>query len=252
MLLFSKLVTVAVLPPGCFLLGIAVCLVFYRKKAARILLAALGGLLLLLSLAPVKDLLILPLENSYPALPQGYSAPGDVDFVVVLGGGSIAGSPEEYGKDSLTSEALKRALYGYRLASRYGLPLIFSGGKVFDLGQESEADAAARALIGLGFDEKRVLKESASRNTWENARLVKENYRAKKVLLVTSAYHMPRSVYCFEKNGIKAIPAPTDYHVSRGISIAFMDLFPSMFALRDSYVALHEYIGFLSYRLLHG
>lgn len=252
MLIFSKIFTVFVLPPGCFILGIVVCLVFYKRKAARTLLAGLTVCLFLLSLGPVKDLLFLPLENCYPPLSKNFTSPGDVDFIVVLGGGSVAGSPEEYGKDSLSSEALKRALYGYRLASSYGLPLIFSGGKVFDQGQETEADAAARALIGLGLDERRVLKETSSRNTWENARRVAEVYRAKRVLLVTSAYHMPRSVWCFEKNGVKVFPAPTDYHVSRGIFFAITDFLPSMHALRDSYVALHEYIGLLSYRLLYG
>lgn len=251
MILLSKLFTVLVLPPGLIVLGLFLALAFRRKRAGKAVLTVLAALVYALSLGPVSNLLLLPLENRYPALSGSFAAPGDTDFVVVLGGGSVAGSPEEGGRDSLSGDAVKRALHGFRIASRFGLPLVFSGGRVFDRGQEPEAKAAARFLAGLGMERKRILEEGESRNTWQNARFVKETFGAKRVILVTSAYHMPRSVWCFEKNGIAVIAAPADYHADRGLAFAPADFLPSMHALEESYLALHEYLGILSYKVVY-
>jgi len=251
MIVLSKIVTALVLPPGLFVLGIFLCLVFRRRRAATGMLAGLAVLVYALSLGPVKDLLLLPLENRHPALSGSFTAPGGTDFVVVLGGGTVAGSPEEGGKDSLGGETMKRVVHGFLLASRFGLPLVFSGGRVFDRGQEPEAETAARFLAELGMERSRVLKEEESRNTWENARFGGKTYGAKRVILVTSAYHMPRSVWCFEKNGIAVFPAPVDYHADRGARLVAADFLPSMHALKESYLALHEYLGLLSYKAIH-
>jgi len=251
MMLLSKIVTALVLPPGLFVLGIFLCLAFLRRRGAKGLLAILAVLLYALSLGPVKDLLLLPLEDRHPSPPASFTAPGDVDFVVVLGGGTVVGSPDEGGRDSLRGETMKRVIHGFRLASSFGLPLVFSGGRVFDRDQEPEAAAAARFLVRLGMERGRILEEGESRNTWENALFVGKTYGAKRVILVTSAYHMPRSVWCFERNGIAVVPAPADFRADRGASLVIADLLPSMHALEESYLALHEYLGILSYKAVH-
>jgi uncharacterized SAM-binding protein YcdF (DUF218 family) len=145
---------------------------------------------------------------------------------------------------------MKRTVYAYGLRDYYEVPYLFSGGRVFYYNQETEAETAWRFLISLGLPAKRLQLESNSQNTWENARETAK-LGHKRVILVTSAYHMPRSVFCFERNGINVIPAPTDYKCDRNRSYDFLSFLPTMRYLHDSYLALHEYIGLLSYRIIY-
>ncbi|MHB9291350.1 hypothetical protein Holit_00425 [Hollandina sp. SP2] len=177
---------------------------------------------------------------------------GVADALVILGGGTIQGSPEagEH-RDSLAASALKRLVYGFSLKDLFAGEYMLTGGKVFDHGQEAEAVVAARVLSALGLDPKRIVTETESRNTWQNARNVAEHFRYKKVILVTSAYHMPRSVFCFEKNGIMVIPAPTDYYSHRNKPYDLFSFLPSMGAFFGTWMALHEYIGLAQYGLVY-
>ncbi|WP_461248447.1 YdcF family protein, partial [Treponema sp. R6D11] len=126
--------------------------------------------LYLLSIQPVSDLLLKPLENSYPPLSSEFKKDWP-QAVVILGGGIIQGSPEAgAGNDTLTSDAIKRVLYAYSVRDTYKVPYIFSGGKTFEYGQDTEALTAGRLFVSLGFPFERLILESRSRNTWENAR----------------------------------------------------------------------------------
>ncbi len=247
----SKLASLLLLPPGIFiiLLGLAFLLLWRGRRRLGLGLG-LGclALLVVLSLGPVADALLLPLENAYPALDQASLAPGLEEGVpvVVLGGGSVDRSPEEGFHASLDPEAQKRLVYGAGLASRTGRSLVFSGGVVYPgKGVESEAEAARRFLAREGY-KGRVELEDLSRTTWENAAGAARRLGVRRVILVTSAYHMPRSVLAFRRAGIACLPAPTDYKVDRTpASLAWW--LPSMEALRLSWKALHEYLGFLGY-----
>jgi uncharacterized SAM-binding protein YcdF (DUF218 family) len=259
MVFISKILTAFILPPGCFILGALVPLFFRPKKAVRYCLLGLGLFIYLFTIVPVRNLVLRPLEDRYPPLsaaagppsPAGIPLMDEADAIVVLGSKAMAASPDEGGGDSLAAESLKRILYAARLRDLSTAPFIVSGGKVFDRGQAPEAETAARTLVRLGIPEDRILRESESRNTWENARNVRRKYSPKKVILVTSAYHMPRSVMCFERNGMFVIPAPTDYHIDRNTPLNLMDFLPMMGVLDDTYRALHEYFGILYYRVVY-
>ena len=174
-----------------------------------------------------------------------------VSFVNSAGGGTIINSPEAgTGQDSLGSDAVKRVVYALSLRDEFPAPYIFSGGKVFDYGQESEAAAAGRVFDFLGLPSERLFLETNSRNTWENAKEIAK-LGIEQAILVTSAYHMPRSVFCFEKNGVSVIPAPTDYKCDRDRKYDFFSFMPSMGSLFQSYLAVHEYVGLLSYRVIY-
>jgi uncharacterized SAM-binding protein YcdF (DUF218 family) len=249
MVFFSKIFTVFALPPGCIILGLFIFAAFFlRRRANKCIAAGIGAVLYLLSVEPVQDLLLFPLENRYP--PLSGEAPG-AQAIVVLGGGTVQASPEAgEGRDSLSAHSLKRLVYAFGLRDRYPAVYILSGGKVFDYGQETEADVAARFLVSLGLPPERVKTETESRNTWQNARSA-AGFGYRKVVLVTSAWHMPRSVFCFEKNGISVIPAPTDYYCARNSKYDLLSFLPSMGAFLGTTTALHEYLGILSYRILY-
>lgn len=252
MFTLSKAVTFALLPPGLFVLLLAaglVCLAVRRGRAAAALFSVSLALCVALSSRPVADALILPLEDRYPVFSTDATAGaarGVYGAVVVLGGGSVDRSPEEGGHASLWTESEKRLVYGERLARKLGLPLIYSGGRVFRGAEvEAEADAARRFLSEEGYGGSTGFDDE-SRTTRENALFVKRKFGLESVILVTSAYHMPRAVLSFVRAGMKVLPAPTDYKVDRSGYVA-ADYFPSMKAFQISWQALHEYLGLAGY-----
>jgi len=241
-----------------------------------VVLAAAALLLYLFSLPPVAAGLLTPLEKAYPGRPpasfaktteagEAETADGthtDTDtatatatnaqVVVVLGGGTVAYSPDEPGGASLSGTSLKRLLFAHRIRRRTGLPLIISGGspELRRGNYPAEAEIAAALLKSLEPPSTGTLTETESRSTFENAREVATLSTYRRIILVTSAYHMPRSVRTFRSRGFQVLPAPTDYQSERG-SFSLADLLPSMEALHDSYRALHEYAGSLWYELVY-
>jgi uncharacterized SAM-binding protein YcdF (DUF218 family) len=249
MIFLSKLFTAFILPPGCFIVVLFFLVIFLPKKKKSF---AFFSLLFfyLLSIQPVSDLLLKPLENAYPPLSSEFKKDWP-QAVVVLGGGSIIGSPEAgVWQDSLAADSVKRVVYAFSLRDRFSVPFVFSGGKVFEYGQEPEAFTAGRLFLSLGLPYERLIRETGSRNTWENARETAK-LGFEKIVLVTSAYHVRRSVYCFNRQGISVIAAPTDYKCDRRRYYDFFSFVPSISALNNSYLALHEYIGFLVYRIIY-
>src|SRR6056297_1795883 len=239
--------------------------------------------LYLLSSEPVSELLLRPLERAHPPLVLGGSDAGgrvdtvesesiEAEAIVVLGGGTISSSPEEGGNAAPAVETLKRLSFAYRIHRLTGTPIITTGGtpqaardnRTTQQGpmqppapnyqhaplqpRVSAGAAMGRYLISLGAAPGSVHTEEASRNTFENAALVAEKYQPEKVILVTSAYHIPRSVWVFEQIGMEVLPAPTDYKID-GDGYNIWSFFPTMGELHDSYKALHEYVGIVYYLL---
>ncbi len=238
------------LPPGLILLLLAAALLLVRLGRRRTGFAlGIVSLVLgyLVSIRPIADLMISPLENRFA--PYSAAHTRGAQYVVVLGGGIIPVSPAEGGGGALAPEALKRLVYGIRIARAAGLPMIVSGGIVPALrAKESEAAVAKRTVEELSGSKPEVLTEGRSRNTWGNAVDVAAKYHPKKVILVTSAYHMPRSVLAFERNHMQVVPAPTDYLSDRG-GYTLYSYLPGAGALKESQAALKEYLGNLYYRL---
>lgn len=274
MLQITRVLENVILPPGGLILLVVIGLVFLlakrRKTAAVILAAALIGSYLL-SIGPISGAVMIPLEDSYPALSQATlskaesETPGP-DAVVILGGGSIVGAPDAPGIRrmagttdgkyssyvSLSPDGTDRLAYGFALSRASGLPIIVAGGAPLkEPGTESEAAAAKALLVAMGADPARIRTENASRTTWENAVDVALKFNPKRIVLVTSAYHMRRAVYCFRKQGIDVIPAPTNYTVSRTPGGA-PELTPSAYSLQTSATAIRERIAYLFYRLRYG
>jgi uncharacterized SAM-binding protein YcdF (DUF218 family) len=218
-------------------------------------------LLYLFAIDPVSRTVMGRLETAFsPAVPGELR---DAEAVVVLGGGVTWNSPAEVllnaldggegegGEDSssLSVEAESRLLYGVRLARRLGLPLVVSGGRVLSAPVvPPEAEVAARLAVDLGVPAEMVLEESASRTTGENARLTRERYGFDRVILVTSAYHMRRSLFAFSRAGMKAVAAPAAYRSDRRPLRPVMFM-PDATSLRDSTTVLRERLGYLWYRV---
>lgn len=262
MFVASKIATFILLPPGLIvaLLVAAFALGCRKRRKPALVLAGIGALLMYaLSARAVSDLLILPLEDRYPPLALqagggGATAGGAVPAafakapVVVLGGGSVDRSPEEGMRASLCPEPEKRLVYGLKVARELRRPLIFSGGRVWQ-GKDIESEAdAARTFIARYSGGVAASYDDLSRTTRENARFAARLSGSPSVILVTSAYHMPRAVLSFRKEGLSVLPAPTDYKANRS-PYAIADFLPTSEAFANSYKALHEYLGLVGYSL---
>ena len=250
MLLVSKLLSQLLLPPGGLILLALLGVIFWKRVWARGLLVCVCLMFWALSTEPVRDGLSRPLEFQYAAL---HLLNRDIEHgsIVLLGGGIYANAPEYDGEDALESHAMMRTLYAAKLYKQTRLDVYATGGAPLGQGDDAEADVMRRWLVDLGVDEADVFTESHANNTWQNATYIKALLTEKQVqtvVLVTSAWHMPRAVWCFEAQGLKVVPAPTDY-ITLQKSYDLRSYFPSAHVFSDSVLALHEYLGLLWYHI---
>jgi uncharacterized SAM-binding protein YcdF (DUF218 family) len=244
--LLKKTLTVFFLPPGIFLV-LLVAGMFFVKKRFRSFLFGLFLLLYLLSIEPIKDLLLLPLENRHPV--PSWSQMQHVDAIVVLGGGALENAPDMDGKGALSADSLVRVMAAYRLHARLKKPIIVSAGGLFE--SKPEAEISRETLYRLGVKKELVLIDTKSKDTKENALFVSTICKQRKwnrILLVTSAYHMRRSVMLFSRFFNDIVPCPTDYKtLRRGYN--YLSFLPDAGSLADTAVAIKEYLGIIFYRL---
>ena len=210
-------------------------------------LALLG--ILLLSSSFVSGALMAPLEDHYPY--RTVAETREADVIVVLAGMITPLTGHEDRPEFLS--AADRILAGEELLRAGRAPrLLISGGSGLMLQTgESEAVILERWLESRGWDADRILIEGGSRNTAENAietAKILEERGWERVILVTSAFHMPRSMGCFRKAGIDARPFPVDYYRHK-IFAGPESLVPSISGLRLSTIAFKEYVGLAAYRL---
>lgn len=205
--------------------------------------------LAILGLSPVGNALILPLEQRFPP----WDAAGGAPAGIVVLGGSL--SPHvSAGRNAVAlNEGAERLTVGAELALRYpDARIVFTGGSgalIFEEG--AEAEFAMRVFESFGIPRSRVVLEDRSRNTVENALFSKELAQPKpgeRWLLVTSAYHMPRSIGIFRKADFAVEPYPVDWRTS-GTQDALRP-FPTMSeGLRRTDVAVREWVGLVAYWL---
>ncbi|MHB9075678.1 MAG: ElyC/SanA/YdcF family protein [Desulfobaccales bacterium] len=204
--------------------------------------------LLLLSLSFTSVKLLTPLEGRFPALlhPETMAWQGSADaaspkWIVVLGGGHVS-DPRLPVNSQISQAALGRVVEGVRLYKAIpGSKLLLSGGGVYD--PVPEADVMARIAVLLGVKPQDIMLERDSRDTEEEAVLIAKIVGAQKIILVTSAAHMPRSVALFRKHGLQPIPAPADYLAKGAQGPDLGRFFPNAGPLRQVESAWHEYLG---------
>jgi uncharacterized SAM-binding protein YcdF (DUF218 family) len=246
--LLTKIATALILPPGGnFLLAVAGLAL--RRRAP--LLATLALILSVVAvsvknLPTVANALYASIE-SVPARAPGAAVSADVGAIVVLAGGRNANAPE-YGGETVAAASLVRLRYAARLQRETGLPLLVSGGRVFEDEPSSEA-ALMRQVLEGELDVPVRWLEDRSRNTAENARYTAQLLRGERiaaVILVTHAAHMPRALQEFEKQNVRVDAAATG-RSGQGRRARVLDWLPSSAALDTSRRALHEVLGRLWY-----
>ncbi|STX29444.1 membrane protein [Legionella beliardensis] len=225
------------------LLFAIILIVFYKKKTERRIFygcLTVFCLLLLFSTGWLPQLTVKCLENQYPIINK---PDPNVKWVVVLSGGQTpyANRPANM---LLYSASLKRLIEGVRLYRQ--LPqakLMLSGG---GYGQDaSEAQRMADVVTFLGVPADKILLEKSSINTAAQAKLLKKYLKNEPFYLVTSATHMPRSMYLFKQQGLNPIAAPTDFTIYWDNEYQRKVYLPSPQNLVYLTVAWHEILGLL-------
>lgn len=175
---------------------------------------------------------------------------GDAQAIVILAGGVSRGAVE-WGGDTVGLFTLQRVRYGAWLAKHTRLPLLITGAAPRD-GHPGEAEMMRDVLsseFGVAvrwFDDR---ARTTAGNAREAASLLRES-GVERIVLVTSAFHMPRARRAFERAGLQVEAAPTGYFGYAGGSFEWTHLVPSGDALRTSYLALREMAAGLLYRLV--
>lgn len=231
------------------LLAIVVALFLKAYRLARWI--ALIGLLVLVAATHTNlgRLIIQPLENRFARptdLPDGDTVAG----IIVLGGGFNGFVTRARGGFEL-NDAGDRFVEALRLARALpDKPLVISGGPASLIGvAEGDAPVATRFYTEFGLDPERLVLEQRSRNTFENGLYTKEaisGFPAGRWLLVTSAFHMPRSAGVFRKQGIDVLPWPVDYRTAGDERFSFGRNDPAEAFLELS-LALRERVGIAVY-----
>lgn len=201
-----------VLPPGIFILALFVLSWWLFKKRgekrAAAVLFALTFAFYLLCTGFVAEKTMGWLESAYQPPEQ---ASGDV--IIMLGGGAYSDTPDVDGTGTLCASPASRLLTAVRLQRQLGVP------------------------------EEKILTETKSTNTSQNARFSAEILRENglsRPILVTSAFHMKRSVLNFQKQGVAVEPFPTDYLVAHHPVFHYTKLRPQTEALLDNVTVLQE------------
>jgi len=249
----SKFLPLFIYPLGLSLILLIfglVCLIRLKRRSAIALISAAIVILYMSSMPLLSDLLMRSLE--YQNLPKGNLPKSDA--IVVLGGGikSVI-YPRPWIE---VSEAGDRILYGSKLWLQKKAPLlIVSGGRTSLLGEGGRAESEDMSEIAeaLGVPKSAIIQDPDSLNTYENAvnvQKILQKFGLNQILLVTSALHTPRSLAIFQKLGIEAIAAPTDFYVVESSNPPnIFDFLPEASALSNTTNALKEYIGLLIYKL---
>jgi uncharacterized SAM-binding protein YcdF (DUF218 family) len=259
-LVLSKILPIFLYPLGLTSVLLVVTLFSLWRRRGRftrtsVISVCLATLVLFSSSSQVvSDILVRSLEQQN--IPTGEVPLAGA--IVVLGGGTKPMMPPRPWIE--VAEAGDRILYGSKLWLERKAPiLIVSGGRAEWLGEGGQPESLDMAAIAevMGVPAQDIVQDSTSLNTYENAvnvRQILQQRGIKKVLLVTSALHMPRSLAIFQKQNIDAIAAPTDFisvnsSNDKGIGGALVNLLPSAYALKNTTDAIKEYIGILFYKL---
>jgi len=249
--ILSKTAAFLLLPSNLLItlggVGLVLMVTRFKRAGQRL---ALGSLILLalLGFSPLGRVLSYGLESRFPPWDPGRGAP---DGIVVLGGAILPGPSRDYG-DTVVSGDAGRVIAIAKLARAYpNARIVYSGGDSSLLVNGlSEANFLYPLLDYFGIPRERVMLESRSRNTEENAVFGKELVQPKpgeRWLLVTSAQHMPRAVGCFRRVGFAVEAYPVAWHTGKRVGLSPADVVSHGLGQLDS--AVHEWLGLVAYRL---
>lgn len=256
MLFISKFFGVIAYPIGlsCLLMCIAIGLIMTHKKKGALVCSFLSIFIIAFFACPlVSCFLFRSLENKFS---QQSPLPNKASAIVLLGGFTRpALPPRQYIEIGSSGDRLLHAVRLYK--EQKASVIVCTGGKIPFLMDFPGSEAACMAnLLSYfwGIDSSSIIIEDKAQNTHDHAprvaSLLKQRGLKKDIILVTSAWHMYRSVKVFKKNDFNVFPAPADFLEESRIQFSIFSFLPTIDALYESTMALHEYYGIIAYWIL--
>lgn len=228
------------LPFLLLIMGIALLLLWFSRwqKTAKVILSTSWLILLLLSLQPVADRLLQPIEAQYPTRQQSDL----VKYIVVLGGG-YTWNNNWAPSSNLFGQNLPRVTEAVRLLHlNPGAKLIFTGAYAQN-NPVSTAEAGARVAESLGVSRQNIITLASPKDTEEEAQAVAKIIGQQPFILVTSASHLPRAMIFFQQAGLHPLPAPANQLAINSPLNPWERAFPSATWLIHSERAVYETLG---------
>ena len=241
---------------GMLLLFTIVLLIKGRKKSFAFLLIFTIAFYFISTEACVR-LFVTPYEYQFSETSYPQKINRDTTRIVVLSGGLVRGVQSQGREfDQIGQSSMMRLYKGFELYRENGAMMVLTGGNVYNEPGGSISKTMRDVLLTWGVPTDDVICEEQSKTTAENAeftfQLIDDGVDT--ILLVTSAMHMKRALWTFEKvreqtgTAIEIIPCPGDYRTD-SIPLNFRSFLPSSGSFDVFSVALHEWIGNLFYRL---
>jgi len=216
-----------------------------RNKAGGLIITSSVVIIAMVSIFPFSTWIFHPLENRFP-IPS--KLPDEVDGIIVLAGAENISVTAARGQPSLHGGGERLTTFVWLARLYPNAILLFSGGSGSLIDQKYKSDDTARKLFDqIGLEAERVQYESDSRNTAESASKSYQLVQPKlgqNWILITSAFHMPRSVGLFRKVGWQVIPYPVDFNTTNSSSINFDLMEVGRFSQ-----GLREWVGLVAYRM---
>jgi len=230
---------------GIGLIGVILLLTRFAALGRRLMAVSLV-LLAICAFSPLGNILLYGLEQRFPPWDASRGAP---DGIIVLGGSIDPDVSAAYGTPVVRS-APDRIIAAAALARKYpNARLVFTGGSANLISNDArEGDYAGEIFESLGVAKSRVIIERQSRNTVENAQFSKallDPKPSERWLLVTSAYHMPRSIGLFRRAGFNVEAYPVDWRIGNVFGLATL----SVEGMSRTDLGMREWIGLVAYRL---
>jgi len=241
-ILINRLLPIFVLPLGLAMAVLLTAVIFKRRGLIVV------GIVILyfFSMTAVSDRLMSPLENWYPMLEMSRCPNADA---VMVAGGILNASRIRDGVPEWTGKRFDRGVQLVQMGK--ARVIIFSGAKD-PLRSESEGAVLRRIAIQRGIPSEAIIVTGEVANTAGEARELRRiaaERRFQRIIVVTTAWHMPRAMLLFHDTASEVIPYPVDYATGLEHRISPLDFLPQAGALAESQIAIREYYGLLFYRV---
>lgn len=244
MIFFHQIIPAFFLPVGIVLL-LLLSAAFWKNRTLAL---SCVVVLFLLSIPLTSNYLIRSVEQFQTRRLVSEVETGDA--IVVLSG-MLTSAPLAGG--GIISEWIEpdRFFAGIELIKASKAPIvIFTGGKMPWTSSKPEGEILKEYAVQLGVPAGHIILTSNVENTEDEAREVRKYLGiAKKVILVTSAFHMPRAAALFVAHGLEVIPFPVDFKIDASRSFTVLDVLPNATSLKGSEIAMREWYGRAYYLL---
>lgn len=220
-----------------------------KQICSRKILSVAMVWLVLVSTPFFPNFLVRVLENRYAIISAEELQESDKQIHILVLGAGYSNDYRFPATNQLSEGALARLVEGIRLQRViHGSILITSGWKAKE--DISQAEVMANAALLLGIDSQNIKVQTEPKNTWMEATEYKRLFGdSTQLVLVTSAIHMPRAMYLFQKAGLYPIAAPTNHIIKKGKSRNPLYWMPNANNINNLKSSIHEYLGLLWYKL---